>query len=387
MRDYYEILGVSRSAPPDEIKKAYRKLAMQYHPDKNPGDAEAEANFKEAAEAYEVLSDADKRQRYDRFGREGLRGAGNGFNSRGFTDINDIFEAFSDIFGGGAFDDVFGGQRGGRRQRRGGQPGTDLRIKLPLTMEEIAEGVEKKIKVKKLVPCEHCNGTGGKEGNPEYDDCQTCGGAGELRQVSRSVFGQFVNVRTCPTCRGEGRRLKNTCDHCRGEGRMDGEEVIPVTVPSGVSEGNYFRIRGSGNVGVRGGPAGDLLVEVKEEKHEVFHREGNDVYFDLFLSFPDAALGTDVDVPTLKGSAKVRIDSGVQSGKILRMRGRGIPDLDGGPPGDQLVRVHVWTPQDLSEDERAVLETFRTSESFTPKPEKTSGGKSFFSRVKDVFTG
>lgn len=386
MRDYYEILGVGRDAPSDEIKKAYRRMAMQNHPDKNPGDHEAEARFKEAAEAYEVLSDPDKRQRYDRFGREGLRGGANGFGAHGFTDINDIFEAFSDIFGGGAFDDVFGGQRRGRRSRRGGQPGSDLRIKLPLTLEEIADGVEKKIKVKKLVPCVDCSGSGAENGNPDYDDCPTCNGAGELRQVSRSVFGQFVNVRTCPTCRGEGRKLRNLCNTCGGEGRTNGEEVIPVTVPSGVSEGNYFRIRGAGNVGVRGGSPGDLLVEVKEVKHELFIREGNDVYYDLYLAFPDAALGTEVDVPTLHGSARVRIDEGIQGGKILRMRGRGIPDLDGGPKGDQMVRVHVWTPQSLTDDERAVLETLRSSDSFVPKPEKEAGGKSFFSRVKDVFT-
>ena len=387
MRDYYDILGVSRSASGEEVKKAYRKLAMQYHPDRNPGDSEAETRFKEAAEAYEVLSDPDKRQRFDRFGREGLRGGGNGFGARGFTDINDIFEAFSDIFGGGSFDDAFGGQRQGRRTRRGGQAGSDLRIKLPLTLEEIAEGVEKKIKVKKQVPCTACSGTGAEEGNPDYDDCPTCNGAGELRQVSRSVFGQFVNVRTCPSCRGEGRRLRNPCSQCTGEGRQNGEDVVAVTVPSGVSEGNYFRIRGAGNVGVRGGPAGDLLVEVKEEKHELFIRDGNDVLYDLYLSFPDAALGTEVDVPTLRGSARVKIDAGIHSGKILRMRGRGIPQLDGGPQGDQMVRVHIWTPQHLNADEREILETLRTSESFTPKPEKESGGKSFFSRVKDVFSG
>lgn len=386
MTDYYDILGVDRSASSDEIKKAYRKLAMQNHPDKNPGDKEAESRFKEAAEAYEVLSNPEKRQRYDRFGRDGLRGGGNGFSGRGFTDINDIFEAFSDIFGGGGFDDVFTSQRAGRRGPRGGQPGSDLRIKLPLTLEEIATGVEKKLKVNKLIACDACGGNGATDGKPDYDTCATCGGAGELRQVSRSVFGQFVNVRTCPTCRGEGRKLRNLCDNCRGEGRIDGHDVIPVTVPSGVAEGNYFRIRGAGNVGVRGGAPGDLLVEVKEERHAHFVREGNDIYFDLYLSFPDAALGTEVDVPTLNGSAKVRIDEGIQSGKILRMRGRGIPNLDGGPRGDQMVRVHVWTPQKLTDDEREVLDVFRKSESFVPKPEKESGGKSFFSRVKDVFT-
>ena len=386
MRDYYEILGVDRSASADEIKKAYRKLAMKYHPDKNQGDADAESRFKEAAQAYEVLSDAEKRQRYDRFGHDGLRG-GNGTGPSGFTDINDIFDAFSDIFGGGAFEDVFGGRRGGGRRPRGqGQPGSDLRIKLPLTLEEIAEGVEKKVKVKKQVACEACSGTGAENGRPDYENCSTCQGTGELRQVSRSVFGQFVNVRPCPTCHGEGRKLKNLCPECRGEGRQRGEDVIPIAVPPGVAEGNYFRIRGAGNAGARGGPAGDLLVEVSEKAHKYFEREGNDIYYDLHLSMPDAALGAEVEVPTLKGSARLKIDAGIQAGKTLRMRERGIPNLDGGRRGDQMVRVHVWTPQNLTSEERATLEKMRESASFKPRPEK-GGEKSFFSRVKDAFAG
>jgi molecular chaperone DnaJ len=386
MKDYYDILGVNRSASADDIKRAYRKLAMKYHPDRNQGDDEAETRFKEAAEAYEVLSDPEKRQRYDRFGHEGLRG-GNGFGPTGFTDINDIFDAFSDIFGGGAFDDVFGARRGpGRRSRGQGHPGSDLRIKLPLTLEEIAEGVEKKIKVKKQVPCHACSGTGAEEGRPDFDNCPSCNGTGELRQVSRSVFGQFVNVRPCPSCHGEGRKLKNPCSVCRGEGRERGEEVIPVTVPPGVAEGNYFRIRGAGNAGSRGGPAGDLLVEVTEIEHEYFEREGKDIFYDLFLSFPDAALGAEVEVPTLKGSARLKVDAGVQSGKILRMRERGIPSLDGGRRGDQMVRVHVWTPQNLSEEERKALDKMRDSPSVRPNPDQESG-KSFFSRVKDAFAG
>ncbi len=388
MRDYYEILGVDRSASTADMKKAYRKLAMKYHPDRNQGDPEAETRFKEAAEAYEVLSDQSKRQRYDRFGREGLRG-NNGRGATGFSDINDIFDAFSDIFGGGGggFDDVFGDRRSaGQRSRSQGQPGSDLRIKLPLTLEEIAEGVEKKIKVKKQVPCADCRGTGAEGGIPDYDNCATCQGAGEIRQVSRSVFGQFVNVRPCPTCRGEGRKLKNLCSTCRGEGRRRGDDVIPVTVPAGVSEGNYFRIRGSGNSGRRGGPSGDLLVEVHETPHDHFVREGNNIYFDLYLSIPDAALGAEVEVPTLKGSARLKIDEGIQSGKILRMRDRGIPSLDGGLRGDQMVRVHVWTPQDLTEEEREALEGMRNSPSVKPRPDLGSG-KSFFSRVKDVFAG
>lgn len=384
MRDYYEILGVDKSASADEIKRAYRKLAMKYHPDRNQGDTEAETRFKEAAEAYEVLSNPDKRQRYDRFGRDGLRG-GDGYGPSGFTDINDIFDAFSDIFGGGGFDDIFGARRGGARRPRGqGHPGSDLRIKLPLTLEEIAEGVEKKVKVKKQVACEACNGTGAEEGRPDLDSCSTCDGTGELRQVSRSVFGQFVNVRPCPTCHGEGRRLKNPCSVCRGEGRQRGEAVTMISVPPGVSEGNYFRIRGAGNAGTRGGPSGDLLVEVSEIEHKYLTREGNDVYYDLYLSIPDAALGAEVEVPTLKGSARLKIDPGIQGGKILRMRERGIPHLDGGRRGDQMVRVQVWTPQNLTDEERAALEKMRNSPSVKPRPEKTSG-KSFFNRVKDAF--
>lgn len=385
MLDYYETLGIDRSASADEIKKAYRKLAMKYHPDRNQGDAEAEKRFKDAAEAYEVLSDHEKRQRYDRFGHEGLRG-GNGTGPTGFTDINDIFDAFSDIFGGGGFEDIFSGRRGGTRRPRGqGQPGTDLRIKLPLTLEEIAEGVEKKLKVKKQIACDACGGNGAEGGRPDYDSCEACSGTGELRQVSRSVFGQFVNVRPCPTCFGEGRKLRNPCSVCHGEGRQRGEEVIPVTVPAGVAEGNYFRIRAAGNAGARGGPAGDLLVEVHEKEHKYFVRERNDIYYDLHLSMPDAALGAEVEVPTLKGSARLKVDAGIQAGKILRMRERGIPHLDGGRKGDQMVRVHVWTPQNLTDEERAVLEKMRNSPSVKPKPDRSA--KSFFSRVKDAFAG
>ena len=385
MRDYYDILGVSREATDVEIKKAYRKLALKYHPDRNQNNAEAEAKFKEAAEAYEVLSTPEKRARYDRFGHAGVRGNGSG---PGFQDVNDIFNAFSDIFGGRAgngtiFEEVFGGGgRGRTRQRSGG----DLRIQLPLTLEEIAEGAEKKVKVRKFVACESCEGSGAEGGSEGYSTCETCDGVGEVRQVSRTVFGQFVSVQPCPVCRGEGRIVQAPCADCKGEGRLKGEETINIPVPAGALEGNYLTMRGAGNAGRRGGPAGNLRVEIIEVPHDDFVREGLDVYHDIYISFPDAALGTEIEVPTLKGRARLQVDAGVQSGKILRMRGRGLPELQSTRQGDQMVRVHVWTPRGLNAEERATLERLRESAAFEPRPDEKDDRKSFFSRVKDVFT-
>ncbi len=387
MRDYYEILGVDRTASQEELKRAYRKLAMKHHPDRNPGDDQSEAIFKEAASAYEVLSNPEKRQRYDRFGHAGVRGNGMGGNGQGFQDIGDIFSAFSDIFGGGTgsvFDDVFTG-RGGRT-RRHGRVGSDLRIKLPLTLEEIADGVEKKIKVRKFMACEACQSTGAENGVDGYEVCATCHGSGELRQVTRSVFGQFMNVQPCPICQGEGRIISNRCKTCSGEGRVRGEETIAIAVPPGVMEGNYITLRGAGNAGLRGSEAGDLRVEIEELPHEHFTREGLDIYHDVYISFPDAALGTEVEVPTLKGRARLQIDPGAQSGKILRMRERGIPEFNSLRRGDQMVRVHVWTPRKLTDEEARVLEQMRHSPSFVPAPERETEKKSFFSKVKDVFT-
>lgn len=387
MRDYYEILGVDRNASAADLKKAYRKLAMQYHPDRNQGDAEAEANFKEAAEAYEVLSNAEKRERYDRFGHAGVRGNGGG--GAGFQDVGDIFSAFGDIFGGSGsiFEEVFGGRAGGGgRRRRSGRTGADLRIKLPLTLEEIAEGSDKKIKVKKHVACGHCEGSGAEGGDAGYRTCGTCQGTGEIRQVTRSVFGQFINVQPCHVCHGEGRIISNPCKVCGGDGRQKGEETISIAVPAGVVEGNYLTVRGAGNAGMRGGPPGDLRVEIEEIPHDDFIRDGLDVYHDLYISIPDAVLGTEVEVPTLNGRARLQIDPGVHSGKILRMRERGIPELGGNRRGDQMVRVNVWTPQNLSAEEQQLLEKLRNSPSFTPRPGESRDSRSFFSRVKDVFT-
>jgi molecular chaperone DnaJ len=389
--DYYDILGVDRNASDDEIKKAYRKKAMKYHPDRNPDDPDAESKFKRAAEAYEVLSSSEKRQRYDRYGHAGVGNGGPG-GGQGFQDINDIFDAFGDIFGGAQggsiFDEVFGNAGRRRSNRQRGRAGSDLRIKLPLTLEEIAEGAEKRIKVRKFTECEDCEGTGaagGAEGE-NFMMCPDCDGTGEIRQVSRSVFGQFVNVQACPRCNGEGRIVQDKCNTCGGQGRMEDEEKITINVPPGVMEGNYLTLRGAGNAGLRGGPAGDLRIEIEEEPHEHFKRDGLDIFYDLHISFPDAALGTEVEVPTLKGKAKLQIDPGIQAGKILRMRERGLPEFNGARQGDQLIRVHVWTPQQLSDEQEETLRMWREADEFEPKPDEVKPKKSFFSKVKDVFT-
>ena len=378
--DYYDVLGVDSDASQDEIKKAYRKKAMEYHPDRNPDDPEAEQKFKQASEAYDVLSDPETRKRYDRYGQDGLGQGGGGAGGRGgFQDIEDIFSAFDDIFGGAA-------QQRSRRQR--GRPGSDLRVTLPLSLEEIAEGTEKNIKVRKFLACETCDGTGAKGGmeGENYVMCPKCDGTGEVRQVSRSVFGQFVNVQACPRCNGEGRIIENPCEDCEGEGRIEGEETVSVTVPAGVMDGNYLTISDAGNAGIRGGVPGDLRIEIEEREHEHFVRDGLDIYYDVYLSFPEAALGTEVDVPTLEGRARLEVEAGVQAGKILRMRNRGIPDLEGSGKGDQLIRIHVWTPQDLTEEEKQILEELRSHDKFQPHPTDVETEKSFFRRVSDAFS-
>lgn len=386
-RDCYEVLGVGRQATAEEIKKAYRKLALQHHPDRNPGNTEAENKFKEAAEAYEILSDPEKRRRYDQLGHEGMRGT----DFRPFTDANDIFSTFGDIFGRGFGESIFGevfGNQGRQRARTGaGSPGSDLKVRLKLTLEEIASGVEKKIKVKKWITCDTCNGTGARS-QESTATCPVCNGTGELRQVSRTVFGQFVNIATCNNCNGEGRIIQHPCVTCRGDGRIQGETTIKVNVPAGVSEGNYITIRGEGNTGKRGGPPGDIIVVMEEEPHQVFTRNGDDVILDLLISFPDATLGSEIEVPTLGGRARLKIEPGTQSGRILRMREKGIPHLNSYGRGDQLVRVNVWVPTKLSSHERSVMKQLAASENINPKDgdKSANSDKSFFDRMKKAFS-
>jgi len=375
-RDYYEILGVRREASEDEVKKAYRKLAMQYHPDRNAGDHSAEERFKEVAEAYEVLRDRDKRDRYDRFGHAGLRGSGGFETVRDFE--FDLADALRTFMSEGIFGEFFG-QTGGGRTREMKQRGNDLQIPLKLTLEEAANGVNKKIKLHKYLKCDSCAGTGSARGSQEAI-CPTCRGTGEVRQVSRSFFGQFINVSTCHQCRGEGRIIKNPCPDCRGEGRIEGEKMIAVDIPAGVAAGNYLTVRGEGNAGPRGGPAGDLLVVVEEKEHEYFERHGDDILYDLPLSIPQAVLGDVVEVPTLNGKAKLDVAPGTQSGKILRMRGKGIPHLNGYGSGDQLVRVVVWMPSKLSLKEKELF--LQLAETDGVKPPQSERG--FFSKIKEA---
>lgn len=377
-RDYYEILGVQRTATKDDLKKAYRKLAMQYHPDRNPGDKESEEKFKEAAEAYEILSDDNKRARYDRYGHDGVRN--NGFGSQGFSDINDIFSHFSDIFGGGSsiFDDFFGNTSQRGRQRRGsGTPGSDLRVNLKLTLEEIAQGVSKKIKIKKQIKCDRCNGTGAESGTSKKT-CPICHGSGEIRTVSRSVFGQFVNIQPCNNCNGEGEVVDTPCKKCLGDGRVSEEVTVSIDVPAGVHEGSYMTLRGEGNAGKRGGQAGDIIVVFKEQEHEYFVREDDDIIYDLTISFPEAVLGTEVDVPTLNGKARLKIDSGTPSGKLLKMRDKGIKHLNHSGHGDQIVRISVDVPKKLNSKEKELLKELSEQPNF--KASDKENDKGFFKR-------
>ncbi|MES2591670.1 MAG: molecular chaperone DnaJ [Bacteroidota bacterium] len=381
-RDYYEILEVQKNASADEIKKAYRKMAIKYHPDKNPGDKPAEEKFKEAAEAYEILSNQEKKQRYDQYGHAGVGGNG-GFGGRGggggFGGMNmdDIFSQFGDVFGG-HFGGGSTGGRGGRRVNRG----SNLRVKVKMTLEEIANGVEKKIKVNKYVSCKPCKGSGAKDGS-SFNTCSTCRGSGQVTRVTNTILGAMQTTSTCPTCGGEGQSITDKCTSCHGDGIVRDEEVININIPAGVADGMQLSVSGRGNMGARGGVAGDLIIVIEEIEHELLKRDGVNLFYDHFISFVDAAIGTQIEVPTIDGKAKIKVEPGTQSGKVLRLKAKGLPDINSYSRGDILVNINVWTPQSLTKDEKAILEKLRDAENFKPNPTKKDRG--FFERMKQYF--
>jgi molecular chaperone DnaJ len=378
-RDYYEVLGVSKSATKEEIKKAYRKQALKYHPDKNPGDKKAEESFKEAAEAYEVLSNDDKKARYDRFGHAGMGSSSNGFGGAGMT-MEDIFSSFGDIFGDafGGFGAFGGSRRGGKRVNKG----SNLRVKVNLTLQEIANGTEKKIKVKKYVACSQCGGTGAADSS-SFSTCSTCRGSGHVTRLTNTLLGQMQTTSTCSACNGEGKTITKKCASCYGEGIIQKEEIIKINIPAGVGRGMQITVSGKGNAARRGGMNGDLLVVIDEIEHPELIREGNDLIYNLFISIPDAILGAQVEMPTVDNNVKIKIEPGTQPGKILRLRGKGLPDVNGYGKGDLLVNVNVWIPKNLSKEEARLIEKFKESESFKPNPDKNDKG--FFERMKGYF--
>ncbi|MBO6018548.1 MAG: molecular chaperone DnaJ [Prevotella sp.] len=382
-RDYYEVLGVSKGASEDEIKKAYRKIAIKYHPDRNPGDKEAEEKFKEAAEAYDVLHDPKKRQNYDQFGFNGPMGGDGGFGGFGGASMNmdDIFSMFGDIFGGHGF----GGFGGGGGQRRPQQyRGSDLRLKVRLTLEEINQGVTKKFKVRKDITCSHCKGSGAEAGS-EREQCPTCHGTGYISHTTQSIFGMMQTQGVCPTCGGEGTVIKNKCHECHGEGVVKGEEVVEIKIPAGVAEGMVVNVPGKGNAGRRNGVNGDIQVFIEEEPHELFVRDGNNLIYNLLLDFPTAALGGEVEIPTIEGTKlRVKIDSGTQPGKTLRLRGKGLPAVQGygSGKGDLIVNISVYVPKTLSREEKEALQRFKDSDNF--KGDKQTKD-TIFQRFKNYF--
>lgn len=379
-RDYYEVLGVSRGATKEEIKKAYRKQALKYHPDKNPGDKKAEENFKEAAAAYEVLSNDEKRARYDRFGHEGVGGpSGNGFGGAGMT-MEDIFSSFGDIFGDafGGFGGFGGSRRGGRRVNKG----SNLRVKVRLNLTEIANGCEKKIKVARYVACSSCDGTGAADNN-SLSTCTTCRGSGHVTRLTNTMLGQMQTTSVCPSCGGDGKTITKKCPACYGEGIVQKEDIIQINIPAGVSRGMQMTVSGKGNAARRGGINGDLLVVMDEEDHPELIREGKDLIYNLFISIPDAVLGSHVEVPTVENNVKIRIEPGTQPGKILRLRGKGLPEVNGYGRGDLLVNVNVWIPKNVTREEMKTIEKFRDSANFTPRPDKDDKG--FFERMRGYF--
>jgi len=377
-RDYYDILGVSKDASADEIKKAYRKMAIKYHPDKNPDDNSAEEKFKEAAEAYEVLSNDEKKSRYDQFGHEGMRGGGFGGSH---MSMDDIFSHFGDIFGG-AFGGGFGGG-GGRSTRRRVNRGSNLRVKVKLTLADVAHGVEKKIKLNKYTECKSCNGSGAEKGSTP-STCPTCHGQGQVTRITNTFLGQMQTASTCPQCGGSGEQITNKCKECHGNGIVKGEEVVSINIPAGVADGMQLSISGKGNAGARGGVPGDLIVLVEEKEDPELVRDGNNLLYDLYVNFADAALGTTSEIPTIDGKARIKISAGTQGGKVLRLKGKGIPDVNGYGRGDLLVNVNIWTPRDLSKEEKEIMEKLRESPNFKPNP--TSKDKSYFDRMREFFS-
>jgi len=376
-RDYYEILGVDKNCSEAELKKAYRQMAIKFHPDKNPGNAEAEEKFKEAAEAYDVLSNPEKRSRYDRFGPEGVNG-NSGFG--GGMSMDDIFSHFGDIFGG-AFSS-FGGFGGGSSQRRKVNYGSNLRVKIKLTLEEIATGIEKKINVNKYVTCNDCKGTGAKDGR-SYKICSTCNGKGHVISVTNTFLGQMQTTSTCPTCGGEGQSITEKCTSCFGNGIVKDDEIISIKIPAGVAEGMQLSVSGKGNAAARGGHPGDLIVLIEEIEHPDLHRDGNNLLYTQYISFPEAVLGTSVDIPTLEGKARVKIEAGTQSGKILKLKGKGLPSLNSYGRGDLLIGVSVWTPQHLSKEEKSTITKLMESENIKPQPGNKD--KNFFEKMREFF--
>lgn len=376
-RDYYEILGVKKDSADGEIKKAYRQMALKFHPDKNPGNKEAEEHFKEAAEAYEILSNPEKRQRYDQFGHKGVNGGG----GQGGMNMEDIFSHFGDIFGDGSpFESFFGGGggRGGRRVNRG----TNLRIKVSLTIEEIANGVEKKIKVNKFISCASCKGSGAQDGGA-FHKCSSCAGTGQVHRVTNTFIGQMRTTTTCPTCNGEGQTIQHKCKSCHGNGLQHGEEVITINIPAGVGEGMQLTVSGKGNAAERGGIPGDLFIVIEEIKHAHLQRDGNNLLYDLYINFADAALGLSTEIPIVDGKAKIKIDPGTHAGKVLRLKGKGLPSVNGYGKGDLLININVWTPQSISNEEKKILEQLRNSPNFKPNPGK--GDKTFYEKMKEFF--
>lgn len=381
MRDYYEVLGVARDADADAIKKAYRKLALKYHPDRNGGSKEAEEKFKEATEAYEVLRDPQKRAAYDRYGHAGVGGAAGGAGFSGF-DFAEAPNIFMRDFGGFGLDDLFGG---GHRSRGARRKGPDMQLRLPLTLADVASGTKKTLRVKVLDPCDACSGTG-SAGGAAPRTCSTCGGGGEVRRVQRSLLGQIVSVTTCPTCRGEGTEIVDLCDRCDGEGVMRAEREVQVEVPPGVSSGDYITLRGQGNSGVRGAPRGDIIVVLEVEEDPRFIREGADLIHEFPVTFTQAALGAEVEIPTVEGTARVSIPAGTQPGRLLRLKGKGLPHLRGGGRGDLIVRVHVWVPTELSPEQTELLRRLAEIEDPPPTGAGAERERGIWSRIREAFT-